>query len=1072
VPVETPRIRQQGKGEDRKFQWMFGDGKWRDMVPDLDMEDFEGVFGSTHLLWDPDHAGQWRERNFFDLVAMTNIFPDYFKESTASSYAAVLGTLWGEVTGIDPDNIQWTKYKGLKANAPMPGYNWDRREGTWQQEKELLPEGSPEIGVTWNEASQIEMAQYMAEASEATAAEHNWSAIAANRGYDIDFSDPQASFQFLSRAQNDLDRGRIYTDYDNYKDLDIGAPFGPREATDQERREAMPTSPTNRKVVAEYDSESMANMAAQSIPNANVEPSDGKWVVTVPPGQGGWESEEDAQKWLDQTSGENAGNFEVAPGTEGQWYVREKTPDRAYSTPTRVVNGEIIPGTPGDMFEPTITEDPTGRRFGLDASGNLTDFGYGMAGDITQEELAGYQVPHRSLDMIVAKAIEQGNWDLARGVQAFIDRPTERELLEFAAQYAESPADLAVLSAIARGETLVQPGTTTALSGGGFPISSVPEGMGTGMGQVTRIGAPAEEYQSAYKQFKDAMDLGFDPTLPENQEALQALFDPKNDPVYVATQELANKYETQIGNLRNEIAEANKSASERIENTQTNTMNMMTGLFGQTIDSFKEVLEKTTQISDAEIDRLTNQINDMRTSTFSLPSGGDGDVISDSAVQPGTTTALSGGGFPISSVEGRGERVTRLNKEFMAQMGFNPNEKNPYTEGMTFPEMEAWLTNTAPGVVKQHQISEAKQQTFQDFEEYQQDPGQEQFANIATNVPGQAATESQFVYQTADKDWGGREEREKPLEQQSWQAQYFAPQVAAEQQAHATGRTSSGEVFVDPWEFEGAEGGVVQGPTVALLGEKEPEFIVPFSKVDEFKNGFLPLGPSQKTRRGSTVAKFEDAIPRFANGGLVTGPRFGGVTARGLEQYGDTGAYVTPETRKELDLGAEGRYGANGISRAPRVTSSDFESLLTQYAEPESRRYLREGTTALGQQGYRDEATRATQMGNIPEYELRHRLGASEFAGTNPAQHPIGIQQLMAGRPISRPQSLMTAANMPTPSGQALRNMLPSELAYYQKLGRMAGIPQQELEREMRSVMPGGTRRTPLRMGARRVRQA
>ena len=66
----------------------------------------------------------------------------------------------------------------------------------------------------------------------------------------------------------------------------------------------------------------------------------------------------------------------------------------------------------------------------------------------------------------------------------------------------------------------------------------------------------------------------------------------------------------------------------------------------------------------------------------------------------------------------------------------------------------------------------------------------------------------------------------------------------------------------------------------------------------------------------------------------------------------------------------------------------------------------------------------------------------------------------------------MTAANMPTPSGQALRNMLPSERAYYQKMGRMAGIPEAELEQEMRAAMPGGTRRTPLRMGARRVRQA
>ena len=288
-----------------------------------------------------------------------------------------------------------------------------------------------------------------------------------------------------------------------------------------------------------------------------------------------------------------------------------------------------------------------------------------------------------------------------------------------------------------------------------------------------------------------------------------------------------------------------------------------------------------------------------------------------------------------------------------------------------------------------------------------------------------------------------------------------------------------------------AEGGIVQGPTMAMLGEEEPEFIVPFSKVDEFRRGHLPLGKPRQSQTGGTVANFTDSMPRFANGGLVTGPRFGGVTARELEQYSgiadpsipaptqdplftgrvNTGQLVTPETRAELDLGAEGRYGGD-ITRAPRIASSDFESLLTQYATPESQRYLREGTTALGQQSYRDEGTRDVQMGNIPEYELRHRLGASEFAGTNPAQHPIGIQQLMAGRPMARPRSLMTAANMPTPSGQALRNMLPSELAYYKKMGRMAGIPQEELDQEMRAAMPGGTRRTPLSMRARRVRQA
>ena len=132
--------------------------------------------------------------------------------------------------------------------------------------------------------------------------------------------------------------------------------------------------------------------------------------------------------------------------------------------------------------------------------------------------------------MIVAKAIEQGNWVLARGVQAFMNAPTETDLLNYAARFAESPADLAILSSIAKGQTIVQPGV------------ALPEGMGTGMGQVTRIGAPGSEYTSAFARFKEAMDEGFDPRLTENADALRELFDPKNDPVYMATQELANKY--------------------------------------------------------------------------------------------------------------------------------------------------------------------------------------------------------------------------------------------------------------------------------------------------------------------------------------------------------------------------------------------------------------------------------------------------------------------------------------------------------------------------------------------------
>ena len=548
------------------------------------------------------------------------------------------------------------------------------------------------------------------------------------------------------------------------------------------------------------------------------------------------------------------------------------------------------------------------------------------------------------------------------------------------------------------------------------------------------------------------MNQGYVP----NEEELRQLFDPENDPAYIRTKELADKYETEIGTLRDQINEANKTASERIENNQTQTMNMMTGMFDSSMKSFKELMVANTNMKDDEIARLLENNKALRLGT--------GDTDSTSSGGAGDESSLGGSdSFNISAPGGESlaNQIQVLQNEWMANNPGKDIRAMPgweaafdATQGGSQQKFLDWLTSlnseelvtggeqaTGPAMVPSQtsftntgQALPIPEPIAQSFAQYQANPDKPSW-DIATNAPGQTATESQFVYQTADKGWGGADET-KP----SWQQEYFAPQVKAEQESLA--------LRPDQWEFEGAEGGVVQGPTVALLGEKEPEFIVPFSKVDDFKRGKLPIGNPRQTRRGSTVANFTDSMPRFANGGLVTGPRFGGVTGGQLEQYGDTGAYVTPGTRTELDLGAEGKYGANGISRAPRIKSDDFQSLLTQYS----------GSADSGS--------------NIPEYELRHRLGASEFAGTNPAQHPIGIQQLMAGRPMARPRSLMTAANMPTPSGQALRNMLPSELAYYKKMGRMAGIPQEELDQEMRAAMPGGTRRTPLSMRARRVRQA
>mgnify|MGYP003672784040 FL=1 len=314
MAIEAPEIRQLGKGDDRRFQWKFSDGEWRDMLPTLTV-DLEkklqdafhsrtgrggaSAFDSTTSEYSKKYPGE--DLNFMDLMATSDILPDYLKENTAQGYAAVLGNVWGEVTGNDPDKLQkhndfkkgeWTK---RWSNSPA-GFNWDGREYTHENDyAAAMTAGDPNsVGVSWGEASPNEIVELFPDMSEEAAAEYNWSALAKDRGYTIDWSDPNAAYAFLDRAQDDLERGRIYTDHDNYRGIDLTEPQGPE----------LPPGGTGggdgdgRKVVYESGNESMATMAAGNIENSKVEERDGKFAVTVPPGQGGWGSQEDAEAWL------------------------------------------------------------------------------------------------------------------------------------------------------------------------------------------------------------------------------------------------------------------------------------------------------------------------------------------------------------------------------------------------------------------------------------------------------------------------------------------------------------------------------------------------------------------------------------------------------------------------------------------------------------------------------------------------------------------------------------------------------------------------------------------------------
>ena len=72
---------------------------------------------------------------------------------------------------------------------------------------------------------------------------------------------------------------------------------------------------------------------------------------------------------------------------------------------------------------------------------------------------------------------------------------------------------------------------------------------------------------------------------------------------------------------------------------------------------------------------------------------------------------------------------------------------------------------------------------------------------------------------------------------------------------------------------------------------------------------------------------------------------------------------------------------------------------------------------------------------------------------------PSGVRRTVAGQSVDPSAGrLFRAAGLGVPSGQGLRNMLPEDLEIYQDLGAQAGIPEGSFQRELALGIPSGER--------------
>jgi len=255
-----------------------------------------------------------------------------------------------------------------------------------------------------------------------------------------------------------------------------------------------------------------------------IDPLTKQFKVTQPNGRISFlEAPKDIEKPTEVTIGDQT--FAFNPNTGGFQQVQEPPrPAREFDPDVRTIKGrKFIQGPDGRLtllppeFQPGVVtvggrkfiQSPTGgltpleqqfepgvvtegdREFTRDASGRLTPLSREFDPDVvTIGERAFIQGPGGALtplgreevpnlDELINQRIISGDAPGALALSDFRDRPTSLEAFNAAMQFAQSPGDVAAISAISRGQTLVSPPPT---------------------GDVQRIAEQPEFLQDAYSR--------------------------------------------------------------------------------------------------------------------------------------------------------------------------------------------------------------------------------------------------------------------------------------------------------------------------------------------------------------------------------------------------------------------------------------------------------------------------------------------------------------------------------------------------------------------------------------------
>ena len=217
-----------------------------------------------------------------------------------------------------------------------------------------------------------------------------------------------------------------------------------------------------------------------------IDPTTGKFKVTQPDGSISFPEALNPRELQNLGEVEIGGQFFAFNSTTGQFQQVDQ-PRREFDPDVVTIDGRQFTQGPdgrltplGREFDPGVVTQ-NGRAFLQQPDGSLSPLG--------REE-----VPN--LDELINARILSGDAEGALALADFRDRPTSLEAFNAAMQFAQSPGDVAAISAISRGQSLVQPPPT---------------------GDVQRIAQQPEFLQDAFQrlmgQFRGEGPEGFEDVL-------------------------------------------------------------------------------------------------------------------------------------------------------------------------------------------------------------------------------------------------------------------------------------------------------------------------------------------------------------------------------------------------------------------------------------------------------------------------------------------------------------------------------------------------------------------------------